>query len=119
MANPQAPSNDDRDEWNRLWSGRIQRQVLPPYKISVTPDPRFGKLTSVTISEAPADVVDPRWFETPLCPICGGSTVDTPRLAASLHFAFDRGVSYAQIVWAHIACFDTCPDTGVPAPIPW
>jgi hypothetical protein len=119
MAASRATSDDNREEWDRLWSGRNQRQLRPPYNLGVKLDPRFGKMTSVTISKAPAEVIDRLWFETPLCPVCGGSTVGVPRLAAKLNLAFDRGISYGQIVWAHLACFESCPDTVVPACIPW
>jgi hypothetical protein len=114
-----ATSEDDREEWDRLWSGRTQRQLRPPFSLGVRLDPTFGDLASVTISQAPAEVLKRLWFETPLCPICGGSTIDAPRLVAQINLTFESGIRYGQCVWAHIACFESCPDTGMPAPIPW
>jgi hypothetical protein len=111
--------DDHRAEWDGLWTGRTQRQLRPPYNLGVALDSQFGALTSVTISEAPAEVIDRLWFETQLCPVCGKSTAGVPRLAASLNLTFDCGISYGQTVWAHVACFESCPDTGLPAPIPW
>jgi hypothetical protein len=119
MALPTAPSDDDREAWDRSWSDQTQCQLRPPYNLGVTLDLRFGSLTSVTISRAPAAVIDRLWFETPLCPVCGGSTVGVPRLAALLNLAFDCGIAYGQSVWAHVDCFESCPDTGVSARIPW
>jgi hypothetical protein len=119
-----ATSDDDREEWNRLWSGRTQRRLESPIFLGVRPDPTFGELESVTIAEAPAEALERPgaerlWIETPQCPICGLTTVGAPRLFATLNLAFKSGIRYGQCVWAHPDCLDSCADTGMPAPIPW
>ena len=117
--------DDDREEWNLLWSGKTQLEIRSPILFGVELDPTLGDLESATISQAPAEVVErlgASWLvgaEKPLCPICGGTTIDTPRLVAKLNLSFRCGLQYGQGVWAHIACFESCSDTGVPAPIPW
>jgi hypothetical protein len=111
--------DDDREAWDRLFQGRTERRLAPPYKLGVRLDPEFGNLISVTISQMPDETTRKLWFETELCPICGGSTAGAARIAASLTLRFDSGMEYGQCVWAHPACFESCPDTGVEARIPW
>jgi hypothetical protein len=124
MTTSAVTSDDDRGEWDRLWSGRTQRQIRPPIILGVRLDPTFGDLESVTIAQAPVEILEQLGaerlgIETPLCPICGGTTISAPRLFATLNLAFKSGIQYGQCVWVHVACFNSCPDTGVPAPIPW
>jgi hypothetical protein len=89
---------DDRVEWDRLWSGRTARQLRRPFNLGVRIDPRFGDLVSVTIAQAPAELWNRLWFETPLCPICGESSLTAPRLAAQLTLAFASGFVYGLSV---------------------
>jgi hypothetical protein len=119
MTGCRADSDDSREEWDRLWSGRTERELRPPYKLGVRLDRRFGELVDVTISEAPAEVVDRLYFESATCPICGRPTSVASRLPASLNLTFANGIQVGQCVWAHPDCFERCPDTGLPAGIPW
>ena len=119
MAAPEATSDDDREEWDRLWSGRTQCQLRPPYNLGVRLDSRFGGLVSVTVSQVPVEVLDRLWFETQLCPVCGVLTVGAPRLAVQLNLVFESGLRLGQCAWVHTGCFESCPDTGMPSPIPW
>jgi hypothetical protein len=125
MSTPASTRDDDPEEWHRLWSGKTQRQIQPPILFGVSLDPRLGAVECVTVSQAPEEfleLLESRWLvgaETPLCPICGATTIGTPRLFASLHLSFECGLKYGQCVCVHPACFESCVDTGMPAPIPW
>ena len=119
MTTSVATSEDDREEWDRLWSGRTQRQLRPPFNLGVRLDPTFGDLVSVTISQAPAEVLERLWFETPLCPICGESTIGAPRLVAKINLTFESGIRYGQCVWRISLVSRVARTPGMPAPIPW
>ncbi len=84
-----------------------------------TDEALFGKVISAIIAEEPASFADtvPRLFDE--CPLCGRPTMGTPRLAASLNPTYENGFRHGQGVWAHVACFEDCPESNEPAPIPW
>jgi hypothetical protein len=55
-----------------------------------------------------------------VCPICGLSDfAPGERLSALLNPLFDNGFSYVEGVWVHRACFESCPETIEPDPVPW
>src|SRR5215831_11296536 len=99
MTTDAATLDDDREEWDRLWSGRTQRQVRPPLNLGPWLDPTLGELESVTIARGPDEIleaygVERLGIETPLCPICGGTTIGGPRLFASLNLTFKNRIRY-------------------------
>jgi hypothetical protein len=125
MSTPASTRDDDPEEWHRLWSRKTQRQIQPPILFGVRLDPRLGALECVTVSQAPEEFLEwleSNWLvgaETPLCPICGATTIGIPRLFATLHLSFGCGLEYVQGVCVHTDCFESCEDTGMPGPIPW
>lgn len=113
-------SFDNRSEWDRAWSNRPHRRLDTALKIDITQGLDFGKVVSATISEDPAEFSDQVLRQYAECPICGQTTVGMSRLAANLHPLFETGISNISTgVWVHDNCFESCPDTGEPSPIPW
>jgi hypothetical protein len=111
----------DRAEWDRVWAWMPHRRLLTPPKVNVggSLSSGCGELVSVTISEDPPQFSSKAWRPSETCPVCGATTAGTERLPASLHPTFANGFSYGLGVWVHRSCFECCPDTGAPAPIPW
>lgn len=111
--------SDDREEWDRIWGTVTQHRLPPGIQLDLGDDQAFGRVGSVAISEDPPQFSDRVWRETAVCPVCGCSTVGMQRVAATVHLAFDSGFQLGKGVWVHRSCFESCPDTGQPAPIPW
>lgn len=110
----------DRVEWDRAWSSRPHRRLDTPLRIDVTSGLQLGRVVSVTISEDPPEFSDRVLRPFDECPVCGQTTVGKSRRASSVHPVFENGISNISIgAWVHIDCFESCPDTGEPAPIPW
>ena len=111
----------DREEWDRIWRAMPHRRLTSPPKAGLGGDAlgRFGEPVSCTISQDPPLFRDRAWRESERCPICGERTSGKERLPASLHPRWASGLSVGLGVWVHRICFESCPDTGEPAPIPW
>jgi hypothetical protein len=112
----------DRAEWDQAWASMPHRRLLPSPKIDVACffGSAFGEVVvSVTISEDPPQHSDKPWRQSETCPVCGASTAGTRRLPATLHPTFANGFSYGLGVWVHQSCFESSPEAGEPAPIPW
>jgi hypothetical protein len=113
-------ASEDRAEWDCAWSSQSHRRLDTPLKIDLTSDLRLGKIVSATISEDPPEFSDQGFRQCDECPICGQTTVGMLRRAASVHPEFETGISNLSLgVWVHNECFEQCPETGEPAPIPW
>ncbi|HZS07960.1 MAG TPA: hypothetical protein VFD58_24210 [Blastocatellia bacterium] len=112
---------EDRREWNRAWGNQSHRHLNTPLKIDLTNDlSRAGSVISATISEDPPEFSDRAFRQSDECPVCGRTTVGMSRRAASVHPEFENGLRNISFgVWVHNDCFESCPDTGRPAPIPW
>ena len=111
---------DDRVEWDRAWSSQSHRRLETLLNIDVTSGLPVGKVVSVNISEDPPEFSDRGFRQSDECPVCGRMTVGMPRRAASVHPKFESSLINISIgVWVHDKCFESCPDTGEPAPIPW
>ena len=121
--------DDDRQEWNRAWSSMPHHSVDSwsngALSAIIGNDWPFDRLVKLTISADPAAFADKCYRRTSACPICGATTDLTTRLAASIHPVFDLGEPYGRRspvmfgVWVHRACFESCPATDQPTPIPW
>jgi hypothetical protein len=111
----------DREEWDRSWSAMQHRHLTSPPKTGFSSDTlsRSGEFVSYTISEDPPHFSDRVGRESEYCPICGEWTAGEERLPATLHPRWASGLSVGLWVWVHRTCFESCPDTGDPAPIPW
>ena len=120
-ANDVSLDGKDRDEWDRRWKAMPHRRLGSPPKIVLIDDllRRFGDPDSFTVSEDPPRFCSRVGRNSECCPICGEPTSNTERLPASLHPRWANGLSVGFGVWVHRACFESCPDTGEPAPIPW
>ncbi|REJ79650.1 MAG: hypothetical protein DWQ29_14940 [Planctomycetota bacterium] len=60
------------------------------------------------------------WDNRPIdCPICGQTTRDKERVSASLYPEYSNGVVIGHLVWVHSPCFEACPETDEPDPVPW
>jgi hypothetical protein len=119
MSGPKDYSLDgkDRAEWDRAWRAMPHRRLLSPPRLNL--DDRFGTLLSTTISQDPAEFSDFGFRESETCPICGVSTVDGERFAATLHPTWESGLGVGIGVWVHRTCFEACPLTDQPTPVPW
>jgi len=117
---------EDREEWDRAWSARTLRSLPGECKL----DLQFArwlplKVAPITIAADPPEFAARGWRESDVCPVCGESTLGSVRIAACLYVAFEnlegdsRGFKFGVGVWAHQSCFESCPDTGRPAGIPW
>jgi hypothetical protein len=110
----------DRHEWDLAWASMPHRRLLTPPTIDVTGHlPGCGEVVSATISEDPPQFSKKAWRPSDTCPLCGAATMGTERLPATLHPGFANGLNYGLGVWVHRSCFESCPDTGKPAPVPW
>src|SRR5262245_21884507 len=121
MTAEQGDDPDDRAEWDRLWSSTTQRSLPSVPKVGVKLSIGSSPVTvvEVTISADPNEFSDRVWRQSDVCPVCGQSTAGETRLATSLDVILENGLMYGVGVWTHRSCFERCPDTGVPAPIPW
>jgi hypothetical protein len=112
---------EGREEWDRDWRVMPHRRLSSPPKTGLSSNAlgRFGNPISFTISQDPPQFCDRVWRESECCPICGERTSGEARLAASLHPGWASGLTVGIGVWVHRTCFESCPDTGENAPIPW
>ena len=112
---------DDREEWDRSWRAMPHRRLTSPPKAGVGSGlaKQFGEPNAFTISQDPPQFADRPWRESDCCPICGDATTGSERLPATLNLRWADGLMVGCGVWAHGACFDNCPDTGEPTPVPW
>ena len=113
------PDGKDRDEWNRLWRARTQRLLPYGCQLNLGRQGSSQGLTAVTIAENPPEFAELVFRDSDICPICGESTADCARVAASLDLTFEAGLNFGMGVWAHRECFEACSDTGEPARVPW
>lgn len=115
-----SPDGKDREEWDRGWSSMPHRHLAKWSKFELW-DPRghLGEPISITISQDPPQFAD--WVKrgSEPCPVCGEPTSATDRLAATLSPRWANGVRFGIGVWIHRICFESLPDVGGPAPIPW
>jgi hypothetical protein len=111
----------DREEWDRSWREMPHRRLSSPPKAGLSGDAlgRFGDPASWTISQDPPLFCDRAWRESECCPICGERASGKVRLPATLYPSWASGLSVGLGVWVHRTCFESCPDTGESAPIPW
>jgi hypothetical protein len=111
----------DREEWDRSWRAMPHRRLSSPPKTGLGGDALgcFGDPVSFTISQDPPQFSDRAGRDLECCPICGERTTGKDRLPASLHPRWASGLSVGLGVWVHRNCFESCPDTGELAPIPW
>jgi hypothetical protein len=79
----------------------------------------FGAVVAATICQCPSQYIEKVWRESDACPICGEATAGAERLVALLFRTHASGFGHGVGVWVHRSCFETCPETGEPAPIPW
>lgn len=110
---------NDRTNWDREWGTRKLRRLTSLPKLDLSHGQGADVLVSATIAEIPAAFSDRILSESESCPVCGGSTVNSLRVAATLHLCYESGLNYGMTVWAHQSCFDACPETEKSAPIPW
>lgn len=110
---------NDREEWDRLWSGRTQRLLPGACKLNLGHHFAALQLARATITDDPPEVAGLVSRGSEVCPICGESTAGDARVAALLDVTFANGLGFGMGVWAHHACFEACSDTGLPARIPW
>ncbi len=113
--------NDERWAWDRAWASMPHRRLLAIPKVADAEAfaLEFRAMVSATISLVPAEYSDKPWRPTDTCPVCGATTLGMDRLAATLHPKFASGLSYGLGVWVHPLCFEKCPETEEPTPIPW
>ncbi len=118
---------DDPDPiaWERAWRAMPHHRPLSPPSIDVGEglNGHFGAVVGVTISLVPPEYsqlshnrLGP---ESETCAVCGHDTSAPTRIPAMLNTAFERGFRYGMGVWVHRSCFESCPEDGEPAPIPW
>jgi hypothetical protein len=114
-------AGEDRAEWDLAWASMPHRRLLTPPKIDVAGSLGSSccEVVSVTISQDPPEFSNKVCRPSEICPVCGGTTVETERLPANLHPTFANGFSYGFGVWVHHPCFECCPGAGKPTPIPW
>jgi hypothetical protein len=117
---PSGDPNQNDKEWVRAWSVMPHRRLaLPPaVEIDLHGLDRLDGPVSFTISLDPVQVCDKVWRGSECCPICGKLTSRDERLAATLKLWRTRGCIGVG-VWVHRTCFESCPDTDEPAPVPW
>jgi hypothetical protein len=85
------------------------------------------KVKTFALSDDPPEFADRVWRESEVCPVCGETTADCPRVAATLTLEYEKPVdwsfkcepSFGMGVWGHESCFERCEDTLRPAGIPW
>jgi hypothetical protein len=113
--------DDDRSEWDDVWSTRPLRQLVNPVQIAVAPtaDHAWGKVIRVEIAADPHQFAGLGWRETEICPVCGVTTSTGLRVAATIYPYFASGFSYGLGVWVHEPCFAACEEIAGPAPVPW
>ena len=109
----------DREEWDRLWRARTQRLLPVERRSNLGHDFHALQLTALTITDDPPEFADRVWRASEICPVCGETTVGGVRVASTVHLTFENGLAIGMGSWAHRACFESCPDTGMPADIPW
>lgn len=112
---------EDRAEWDHAWASMPHRRLPTPPAIDVRGrfGPGCGEVVSVTISEDPPRFSTKAWRESENCPVCGATTAGVERLPATLYPTFESGLHLGFGVWVHRSCFERCPATGQPTPIPW
>ena len=106
----------DREIWDAAWHARMDRRLPDACKLDLS---RYGKPTAVTIAANPPEFTDRGWRETDICPVCGNSTLNLPRIGAMLDAQFEDSVGLFIGVWAHSTCLEMCPVIGKAAHIPW
>jgi hypothetical protein len=111
---------DERQEWDQAWSSQSHRLLSSRLRIDLINGLPFGTVVSATISADPPEFsnrVHQRYAE---CPVCGQTTEGVVRRAAHVHPEFENGVNSISFgVWVHDECYESCPETSRPAPIPW
>jgi hypothetical protein len=110
-----------REHWDRAWSSMPHRRLRSPPKISLGGGSlsELGDPVSATIAQDPPQFCDRAWRESEVFPICGEKTYCAERLAAGLYPRWACGLSLGFGVWVHHTCFERCPDSSEPTPIPW
>ena len=108
----------DRPEWDRTWRPMSHRRLTAPPQFPIH-YAHFGTLISTTISQDPPEFADFLIRESETCPICGHSTRNALRWPASIHPTWESGLRVGIGVWVHRKCFESCPFTDEPAPVPW
>jgi hypothetical protein len=109
-----------RAEIDHVCRGITSRALPGPSAVAF--HPQFGAPTSVAISLDPVELetlVGDVVSRDVVCPVCGGTTEDGPRVRASLEPEFSKGLSFLVPVWVHPACLEACADTGRQRGIPW
>lgn len=121
--------DEARAEWDRAWSSMPHHAVIAWSNEAVRgilgDSISFERLIAMSVSADPAAYADKIYRATAVCPICGAMTDSTSRVAATIHPVVDLGEKLGQKfmggygVWVHQNCFDRCPITYEPTPIPW
>lgn len=116
-----SPDGKDRDEWDRAWRAMPHRRLPSPPVSGIGSDlwGRFGSPASTTISQDPPQFCACVWRGSECCPVCGAPTSAAERLPATLHPRWECGLSVGLGMWVHRSCFESCPEVGEPAPVPW
>jgi L-lactate dehydrogenase complex protein LldF len=113
----EAELDPDREQWVALFQG-IKLRLLPgppaiPLSMTGLPLKRVG------IAEDPPEMAKQHFRGSDTCPVCGKSTSEGSRIAASLQPEFVNGMDYLEGVWVHPSCLESCPMTDEQRGIPW
>lgn len=125
MAEKATIEDKERGYWDRIWASQQHYSLTSLLHIDLgnaisIGSFSFGKVISATISEDPVEFSDQVLRHSDNCPICGKTTAEMVRIAASLHPEFENGICNISIgVWAHRKCLDLCKVIDGFAPIPW
>ncbi len=114
--------DQDRTEWDRVWSSMELRKVEDATKVDVQALFRhdFGPSISVLVSKIPEQYIAKMYFPTKDCPLCSNPANDPETtFAASLTLEFERIKRLGVSVWVHRECFDKLPISDKPTPVPW
>lgn len=117
--------DSDRESWDKLWSSQRYFRINMPLKMNLSKTFGTGGMSletilSATISEDPQVYSDQVFRSSDECPICGQSTSESNRVAASLHPEIENGIKNISFrVWVHNTCLEGCQILHEPAPIPW
>src|SRR5262249_25167232 len=105
---PRAALEENREAWDQAWSSmphrRLESRTGGVADDSLVRD--WGDVTSATLSLAPSVYTELVERESQTCPVCGASTTDSERLAASMNVRFADGRSVGICVWVHRSCFE-------------
>ena len=110
----------ERETWHAVWRARLDRSLPNGCKLALAD--YFAGQIKATIAADPPEYAHRVYRKSDICPVCGASTRNEPRIGASLDIEGNPDRYQAPLmvgVWVHANCLETCPVIGPAAHIPW